>query len=76
MDKQDKVRACYLHACLKYVSGEYMTNQSLRERFGIEVHNYSIVSKIISETIQSGLIKDYDTDNKSKKYARYVPYWF
>lgn len=76
MDKQDKVRACYLHACLKYVSGEYMTNQSLRERFGIEVHNYSIVSRIISETIQSGLIKDYDTDNKSKKYARYVPYWF
>lgn len=76
MDKQDKVRACYLHACLRYVSGEYMTNQSLRERFGIEEKNYSVVSRIISETIQAGLIKYYDIENKSKKYAKYVPFWF
>ena len=76
MDKQDKVRACYLHACLKYVSGEYMTNQSLRERFNIEEHNYTMASKIISDTAKTGLIKDYDTENKSKKFAKYVPYWF
>lgn len=75
MDKQDKVRACYLHACLKYVSGEYMTNQSLRERFGIEEHNYSIASRIISDTIDAKLIKDYDAENKSRKYAKYMPYW-
>ncbi|MEP6646102.1 MAG: ATP-binding protein [Saprospiraceae bacterium] len=75
MDKQDKERACYLHACLKHVSGEYMTNQSLRKRFGIEEHNYSIVSRIIADTIQSGLIKDYDDQNQSKKYAKYVPFW-
>lgn len=76
MDKQDKIRACYLHACLRYVSGEYMTNQSLRERFGIEEKNYPMASRIISDTIKSGLIKDYDADNKSRKYAKYVPYWF
>ncbi|WP_449436081.1 ATP-binding protein [Pedobacter steynii] len=75
MDKADKVRACYLHACLKYVSGDIMTNQSLRERFGIEERNYSIASRIISDGIASELIKDYDADNKSKKYAKYVPYW-
>jgi len=75
MDKQDKIRACYLHACLKYVSGEMMTNQSLRDRFGIEEHNYSTASRIISDAIASGLIKDFDVDNKSKKYAKYVPYW-
>lgn len=75
MDKGDKVRACYLHACLKYVSGDIMTNQSLRERFGIEEHNYSIASRIISDAIASELIKDYDADNKSKKFAKYVPYW-
>ena len=39
MDKSDKVRACYLHACLKYVNREYMTNSSLRDRFGIETKN-------------------------------------
>ncbi len=76
MDKRDKIRACYLHACLKYVSGEYMTNQSLRERFGIEEQNYSMASRIIADTIKAGLIKDYDTENKSKKYAKYVPFWF
>jgi len=36
MSKPDKIRACYQHACLKYVSGEYMTNQSLRERFNVD----------------------------------------
>ena len=76
MDKQDKIRTCYLHACLKYVMGEYMTNQSLRERFGIEEQNYSIASRIIAETIQAGFVKDYDTESKSKKYAKYVPFWF
>ncbi len=75
MDKQDKIRACYLHACLKYVSGEYMTNQSLRERFGISEQNYPMASRIISDTIQAGLIKDYDAESKSRKYAKYVPYW-
>jgi ATP-dependent DNA helicase RecG len=75
MDKQDKIRACYLHASLKYVSGEFMTNQSLRDRFGIEEHNYAIASRIISDTKEKGLAKDYDPDNKSRTYAKYLPYW-
>ena len=75
MDKEDKIRATYLHACLKIVSGENMTNQSLRNRFGIEEKNYSIASRIISETIKSGLIKDYDPESSSKKHAKYVPFW-
>jgi predicted HTH transcriptional regulator len=52
-----------------------MTNQSLRERFGIEEKNYSIASRIIAEGIKSGLIKDHDPDNKSKKHSKYVPFW-
>jgi ATP-dependent DNA helicase RecG len=75
MDKLDKIRACYLHACLKSVSGEYMTNQTLRERFGIEEQNYSIASRIIADTKEKGWIKDYDPDNKSKPYAKYLPFW-
>ncbi len=75
MDKEDKIRACYLHASLKYVSCEYMTNQSLRQRFGIEERNYSMASRIIAEGIKSGLIKDYDPESNSKKHAKYIPFW-
>jgi predicted HTH transcriptional regulator len=44
--------------------------------FGIEEHNYTMASKIISDTLKAELIKDYDSENKSRKYAKYVPYWF
>ncbi len=75
MDRYDKTRACYQHCSLKYVSGEPMTNQSLRERFSIIKNNYSIVSRIISDTINEGLIKYFDPAGKSKKYAKYIPFW-
>lgn len=75
MDKDDKTRACYMHAALKYVSGQHMTNQTLRDRFGIEEKNYSTASRIIALTIQESLIKDLDPESNSKKHAKYVPFW-
>jgi predicted HTH transcriptional regulator len=36
MDKFDRIRACYLHACLRYVQRDAMTNTTLRERFGMK----------------------------------------
>lgn len=74
-DKNEKIRACYQHVCLKYVSNEKMTNQSLRERFGIEPHNYSIASWIIRDTLEEKVIKEDDPENKSRKYASYIPFW-
>jgi hypothetical protein len=53
-----------------------MTNQPQRERFNIEERYSALVSRIIGDTIKAGLIKDYDVDNKSRKFAKYVPYWF
>jgi len=75
MDKQDKVRACYLHCCLLYVSNKVMTNTTLRERFKIAEQNYSIASRIIGDSLESELVKQQDPTNKSKKMARYVPFW-
>ncbi|HEX8349021.1 MAG TPA: ATP-binding protein [Hymenobacter sp.] len=75
MDRQDKIRACYQHAGLKYVSGDIMTNQSLRERLSIDEANYPIASRIIADTIKTGFIKPYDPDNKSRKHAKYLPFW-
>lgn len=75
LDKKEKIRACYQHSSLKYVSNEKMTNQSLRERFQIEDHNYSTASRIIKDTLEEWLIKDDDPESKSKKYASYIPFW-
>jgi ATP-dependent DNA helicase RecG len=75
MDRMDRIRACYQHACLRYVSRKEMTNASLRGRFAIEERNYSIASRIISDTIQEGLVRAADPANKSKKHASYVPFW-
>lgn len=76
MDKQDKIRACYQHCCLKLVFGEMMSNQSLRLRFDIEEKNYPMISRIIADTIEAGLIKTYREENKAKRYVKYVPVWF
>jgi len=75
MTREDRIRACYQHCCLKYMDNEKMTNQSFRERMGIEEKNYSMASRIIKETINSGLIKEYSPENKSRKFTSYVPYW-
>ena len=75
MDKNDRIRACYQHACLEYVSNRRMTNGSLRKRFGIEDKNYPIASRIISDTIGDGLVKPFDPKSTSKKQAKYVPFW-
>jgi predicted HTH transcriptional regulator len=74
MDKDDRVRACYLHACLKYVNREYLTNSSLRERFGIEPQNIAAASRIIKEAVEAGAIAPYDVA-AAPKLMKYVPCW-
>jgi len=74
MDREDRVRACYLHACLKYVMRDYLTNSSLRERFGIEAHNRSTVSRLIREAVESKAICPYDA-SAAPKLMKYVPWW-
>jgi predicted HTH transcriptional regulator len=75
LDKKEKIRACYQHACLKWVSNEKMSNQSLRDRFSIEDQNAAIASRIIKDTFEAGMIKEDDPENKSRKHRTYVPFW-
>jgi len=75
MDAKDRIRACYQHACLQWVSNRQMTNSSLRKRFGIEDRNYPMASRILSDTLKSGLIRPFDAESTSKKQAKYVPFW-
>ncbi len=74
MDKSDRIRACYLHACLKYVNRDHMTNTSLRDRFGIEAKNSAQASRIIKETLDDDLIRPYD-ESASRKFMKCVPSW-
>ncbi|MFH1958307.1 MAG: ATP-binding protein [bacterium] len=75
MDRNERIRATYLHACLKYVQKQYLTNSTLRERFGITKENSAMVSRIIKEASKGEMIKLLDPDNESRKYAKYVPFW-
>ena len=74
MDREDRVRACYLHACLRYVSRKFLTNASLRERFGIKAKHSATASRLIRDAIEAGRILPHDP-NASKKQMKYVPFW-
>jgi predicted HTH transcriptional regulator len=75
MDRQDKIRACYQHACLLFVSNQRMTNATLRKRLSIQEQNYATASRIIGDTIQQKLVKPHDPESSSRKLASYVPFW-
>jgi predicted HTH transcriptional regulator len=70
MGREEKILATYMHACIKFVSGQVMTNQTIRQRFGIEESNYPFASRIIKMTSEAKLIKE-----KEKGSKGYVPYW-
>jgi predicted HTH transcriptional regulator len=74
MDKADRVRACYQHACLRYVNGDALTNASLRERFGIEPQNAATASRLIKDAVAAGLIRPHDPDAPRSR-MRYLPFW-
>ena len=74
MDKEDRIRATYLHACLRYVNRDAMTNTTLRERFGIEPQNSAMASRLIKEAILAGRIRLQDLD-AAHKLKKYVPFW-
>jgi predicted HTH transcriptional regulator len=75
MEKGARIRACYQHACLRYVGNDFMTNSSLRQRLGIKEKNKAQASRLIREASESGAIKPYD-ENAGPKYMKYVPWWY
>ena len=75
MNGSDRVRACYQHCVLQYVLRKQMTNQSLRERFGLSEGSSNTVSQIITATMEQGLVKNDPNAPESRRYARYIPIW-
>lgn len=73
--REERVQACYQHACLKYLSNEMMTNKSFRIRMGVNEKNYSSISGIIKETIERGLIKVGTPEGTNRRDIAYIPAW-
>jgi len=76
MTTEERLRACYQHACLLWVAGRRpMTNSTLRERLGLPSNRAAVISRLFTEATTFGLIKRADPSNQSRAQASYVPYW-
>lgn len=72
MTPQERIRACYQHASLKFVSGQRMSNATLRERLGIDPQNAAQASVIIKQALKAELIRTADPEHPK---SGYVPFW-
>ena len=75
MTKEERVLACYQHACLLYEDRKSLNNESVRERFGLDKNQSGIASHIITDTIEAGYIKLTNPNGTSRKFATYIPYY-
>lgn len=71
---EEKLWSCYLHACIKYLTHEGLTNSSLRQRFGLGDTASAQISRLIKEAVSIGLIKLFD-ENTAPKHMKYIPAW-
>lgn len=72
MTHEERLRACYFHAVLRFLSGDKMKNASLCARLGIAAKNAAQASAVINKTLEAGLIRVADPDHPR---AGYVPHW-
>ena len=72
MTVQERVRACYQHAVLKFLERGSLTNSSLRQRFGLAGRDSAQVSQVIRLARDRGLIKPADPAHPRSGYA---PFW-
>jgi ATP-dependent DNA helicase RecG len=74
MSKQEKLRACFYHCILRWLTHDYMSNSTLRERFSLPDEEYQATSAIISELVRASRILPAE-EGQGRRNARYVPYW-
>jgi ATP-dependent DNA helicase RecG len=74
MDKVDRTRAIYQHSCLRYIKRQYLVNATVRERFGIEIANKAMASRLIREALEAGVIR-LVKETAADKLRAYVPFW-
>lgn len=72
--KEDRIRTCYMRACLASVNYEAISNQDMWLVFDIPSDDKYKASRIIRDTLDAGLIKPVDP-HTAPRHMRYVPYW-
>lgn len=72
MTVEERVRASYQHATIKYIEGEKMKNSTLCERFGIEKKNAAQATKVINKALEMKVIKVADPEHPRSGYE---PFW-
>lgn len=72
MTPDERVRACYFHAVLKFLSGDKMKNASLCTRLGIAPKNAAQATAVINKTLEAKLIRVADPEHPR---AGYLPHW-
>ncbi len=72
MTPEERMRACYFHAVLKFLSGDKMKNASLCVRLGISPKNAAQATAVINKTLDAHLIRVADPEHPR---AGYVPHW-
>ena len=74
MDRAERVRACYLHACLRHRVRQPMNNASIRERFGLSDDHNDRASRLLREAVDDGVIIVRDPDVGTRSWT-YLPFW-
>ena len=72
--KEDRIRTCYMQACLAYVEFGTIGNADIRELFDLDEKDKVKASRIIKDTVAAGLIKPIDPDT-APRYMKYIPEW-
>jgi len=72
MTVSERVRACYQHSIIKYLTGDKMKNNTLCERFGIEKRNAAQATKVINKALEMKIIKVADPEHPR---GGYEPIW-
>lgn len=76
MGAKERVNAAYLHCCLQAAKGGFLTNASLRVRFGLAKGKSALVSQLIASTVERGLIFQDPATAGSRRMARYLPFYY
>ena len=74
MNDRERVNAIYYHTSRLFMENQYMTNQSVRERFGLTNKQSALATKVILQAVKRGVVKVYD-ENAGNKFMQYIPYW-